>query len=206
MNKESILQKSRILLGDMSSVKFSDTQLETALAQVVEQVNVKVPHVLTEEFVDSMVENFLMLPDTEPFRNVLSLLCMDYEPPLSVAFYFEAGSPAQLIVVDELPDTQMQWRVKGVVSHRIEGLDGADFSTIPNYCEMLLASGTAAYALQMRNTQLSESVNQEAVHYQALQQNMNMFEKQFQTLLSAWQSGQPSIEPVLPDGKGWPVD
>ena len=69
-----------------------------------------------------------------------------------------------------------------------------------------MAIGTTAFALQLRNTQLAESANQETVQYQALQQNMRVFENQFQNMLHAWQSAQAQIEPLLPDGPGWQLE
>ena len=206
MNTESILQRTRVLLNDEPSVKFSNVQLETALGQVLVQLNAKVPHVSTLEFTEAPENDVLVLPVIDGLRNVLSLQCLDLQPPAQAAFHYDADHPTQLELQGDFPDQELHWRLKAVVNHRIEGLDGAETSTIPNYCEMLLASGTAAYALQMRNTQLSESVNQETAHYQAIQQNMKMYENQFQTMLMAWQSAQPQIEPVFPDGVGWPLD
>ena len=206
MNAETILQRTRILLGDASGVKFSDVQLQTALGQVLMELTARVPHVVRLQFAARVGDQLLTLPDGFAVRNVLSVRCLGCEVAQDVDFHFDLNSPDVVQLLDEVQTAELNWNVKIVTGHQIDGLDGADFSTIPGDCEMLLAIGTSAYALQMRNTQLAESANQETAHYQALHQNMRIFEEQFQKMLIAWQSAQPVIEPVLPDGPGWQLE
>jgi hypothetical protein len=206
MNTESIYQRARSMLGDISAVKFSDMQLETALSLVLAELNSRVPHVVTLQFEAAIVDQVLALPENFAARNVLSVECLDFDPPLNMAFHFDENLAEQVVLIDGLQNGVLNCRVKIVSGHQIEGLDGADFSTISNHCEMLLASGTAAHALKIRSTQLAESANQEPVQYQAVQQNMRIFEDQYLRMLSAWQSAQPVLHPPLPVGPGWQLD
>ena len=206
MNAESIVQCARTILSDVSGVKFSDVQLQTALAQVLADVDSKVPHVLRLQFTATAIDQVLIFPDGTTVRNVLSVACMNDDMVHNVAFRFDANSPGNVQLLDEVQASDLNWNVKVVTGHQIDGLDGAETSTILDHCEMLMAIGTTAYALQMRNTQLAESANQETIHYQAIQQNMHVYKEQFQNMLLAWQSAQPPIEPVLPDGPGWQLD
>ncbi|MBI9049288.1 MAG: hypothetical protein JEZ00_07710 [Anaerolineaceae bacterium] len=207
MNAAQIIQRTRTLLGDASGIKFSDIQLEAALSSVLAMVNAKVPRVVSLEIVQAVEDHRLTLTYTSPIRDVLRVETILSESARNMPFSYDASQPGIIHLLDDIAESEaFTWHIKLVSDHQLEGLDGAETSTIPTSCEMLLASGTAGQALQMRNTQLAESANQENAHSQILQQLSRGFDCQFRDMLQAWQSAQPTIMPVLSDEQGWQLD
>ena len=131
MNAESILQCARIILGDVSSVKFSDVQLLTALEQVLAEVNSKVPHVVLLQFAATPAGKILTLPVGVAARNVLFVKCLNLDPVQKVDFYFDENSPNVVKLMGKVQNCELNWEVKIVTGHQIDGLDGAETSTIP---------------------------------------------------------------------------
>ena len=205
MNMESILQQARVVLNDNSAIRFSDAQLELALASVMETINSRVPRILSIEITQMPVDACLQFAPEMVYRDVLAVECLDTTPPEEIAFKAEQGEDQlKLWLLSPLPVSVCQhWRVKMICDHNLEGMDGAETSTIPASCAALLVYGVAGKALQMRNIQLAESANQAGTKVQATERQSAGFEAQFQQLLSAWQSSQAAPAASLPT-LGWP--
>jgi hypothetical protein len=203
MNADQLMQRARILLGDKAGLKFSSEQLEAALASVLAQVNSQVPHVVTLESVQPVVDQTLTLQCETMIRDVLQVECLDFQPARRALFTYQEAGSTQVCLTEAWPSAQTtNWRIKLVTDHQLEGLDGALTSTIPPSCELLLAYGLASRALQMRSVQLAESANS-LVSSQAGERQADDFETHFEALLRAWQQSQPVPMDALPQEGGW---
>jgi hypothetical protein len=205
MNMQNVLQQTRIVLGDSAALKFSDAQLQAALQSVLETVNGRVPRIACVELTQTPADHMLSITPEVEYRDVLAVECLDLHPPRSVAFIYERmDGSLKVWLLPPLPELNYQhWRVKLVCDHQLQGMDGAETSTIPDSCLMLLVYGVAARALQMRNAQFAESANQASGKMQNAERMAVGFEAQFERLLQAWQFSQPVVADVLPSS-GWP--
>jgi hypothetical protein len=203
MNADQLIQRARILLGDKAGLKFSREQLEAALSSVLAQVNSQVPHIVTMESMQAVVDHTLTLESETAIRDVLQVECLDFQPARRALFTYQEAGSTQIRLTETWPSAQtMTWRIKLVTDHQLEGLDGALTSTIPTSCELLLAYGMASRALQMRSVQLAESANS-LVSSQVGERQAGEYETHFEALLRAWQQGQPVPMAVLPQESGW---
>jgi hypothetical protein len=207
MNLTQVYQRTRTILGDTTGLKFRDELLESALRAVLALINAHVPKIITREFQQHPTNNVLTLTTDVVVHDVLSVMCLDSNPIRSLNFNFDPNQPTQIdLEVSAVFDQECHWQVKLVTDQQIEGLDGAVFSTIPTSCEMLLAYGVAARALQMRNTQLAESANQASSRTQTVERLAVSLDAQFMQMLHAWQQSQPAATAVLPSGSGWQLE
>jgi len=159
----SLAGRVRLLVNDPDKKRFSDDLLTSAIRQALEQVNLRLPQVLINEFtvatsgreqVLSAISGCLFLvrlvmPGLTPDREL--------EPDEHFSYTLIDGFPTLHFTGDFIPQAGMVLQVHYATAHTIEGLDDADTTSLPEICEPALVNGAAGCAYTLRAASLVES-------------------------------------------------
>jgi hypothetical protein len=146
--------KARLLqlLGDGGEARYTAALLEESLRQALAAYGQVLPQVLEEPFSLEAEgrEHALALGSAPLF--VVRLVHPAQEPWQEVPFQFfvRGGQPVLVIGGGSLPQAGESYRLRYAAAHTLEGLDGAEVTSLPPANESLLIRGAAGYATLLR--------------------------------------------------------
>ncbi|NSW54216.1 MAG: hypothetical protein HPY85_17070 [Anaerolineae bacterium] len=210
MDRDSLHAHIRRLLGDASAARYGDELLDDALRDALTTLSLEVPLILeaTVNVLDSGTE--CDLDGLTRITQVLSV-CYPWDGMQSVTpslrswvFYWKSGVPALRLFRGSFTAGE-SIRLSYCALHRLEGLDGAAETTVPDTLQALLGLGAAARAASMRAAALLEAHGSPASdHNQLFALGQNWWQS-FTLQLMAMRPMGGSPQPALP-GFGWGLE
>jgi hypothetical protein len=160
--------KSRLLaaLEDPAGSRFSDSMIETAIRQALEEIDLRLPRVLTTEVEITTGGRDQSIPPLPGMLYLVDLAFADgentaisFEPEVQFT-YLLAGNHAELHFCGvTFPVSGSTLTVRYAARNTLEDLDDAAETTLPEVCENTLVNGAAGHACLLRASALSESYN-----------------------------------------------
>jgi hypothetical protein len=156
----------RQVLEDSAAKRFSDGMLESAIRQALNGINERLPLTVIHEVTVTTPGRDQPLTGLE---DCLYLICLTYpaesstarelEPETQFTYYLKDGVPTVHFAGEVLPQAGEHIRVRYAAQNRIDGLDGAETTTLPEACESALVNGSAGYACLLRAGSVVEAFN-----------------------------------------------
>jgi hypothetical protein len=192
----------RQVLEDPEAKRFSDGMLETAIRQALERINEPLPLNATGEVV---METSGRDQPLTGLTDCLYLVCLTYpvssgncrelEPETQFSYYLKNGVPTVHFAGDVVPQAGETIVVRYAAQNRLEGLDGAESTSLPAACESALVNGASGYACLLRAGSLVEAFNVRPVEAASLVDTghlwLNLFEKALSGLKVLQEFGYP---------------
>ena len=155
MDRDSLHAHVRSLLGDLLAVRYTSEQLDHAIRRALSTLSLSVPLVLEQTLTLAVSGVDCDLSALPGLTQVLSVVypwdAMD-AVPISLRdwlFYWNSGLPA-LRRTRGVFEAGEQVRICYCALHTVDGLDGAETTTVPDTLLGLLGLGAAGQAAMLR--------------------------------------------------------
>ncbi len=197
-----IINRTRTVLSDPVSLRFSDELLQEAVSNAMQTLSDRLPR---EEHIDFIVaisgRNQALAGLALPLYLIdirISILPDDetvLEPDLHFTYRMIDGQPVIHFLGELIPQAGQTLQVAYAACQTLSGLDGADTSTLPDGAFTALVNGAAGHACLLRSHMLLETSGVkpgEVDHLlQLAQLRLDLFEKNLDDLRIYQEFGFP---------------
>lgn len=154
--------RALVMLGDPAGSRYSTAQLDESLRAALEEYSEAFPQAMSQVVAVS-AEGRQQPLDVPGSLKTLVRAQYPYSGDSSPFFElmylsYPQGAPAVFFAGEAVPQAGEQFKVFYTAAHSVDGLDGAEATSVPAAHEGLLVRGAAGYACYMRAAQLSESL------------------------------------------------
>ena len=198
----------RILLDDSAATRFSDNLLGLALAQAIEEINQRVPRILSAEHTVTLAGRDQTLPALSGCRYIISVNMLledgssrDLEPETCFTYILNEGTPTLHFFGSNIPAVGERFIVLYCAGYTIEGLGGETITTLPVELENALIEGSAARACILRAGSLAEGYGRRSEESARLMEIGRRWERNFERALNGLKTLQEFGFPP-----GFPLD
>ncbi len=154
---DDINTRLRDLLEDSSGQRFSGDLLNVALRQSLDEINQRLPHILSTEFTVTSGGRDQSLAALNDCRYIISVTVpeengatRELEPETCFTYLLVNGTPTLHFLGTYLPAAGDSFRICYCAGYTVEGFEGQLTTTLPAALEGALVDGAAAQACLLR--------------------------------------------------------
>lgn len=198
----------RLMLDDSAAVRFSDNLLRIALSQALEEINQRIPRILTTEHAVTLTGRDQSLLTVTRCRYLISVMVptedgssRELQPETCFTYTLNGATPTLHFLGSSIPSVGDRLLVRYCAGYAIEGFNSDTSTTLPVELENALVEGSAARACILRAGSLVESYGLRNDETNRLMEIGRNWEKDFYRLLNGLKTMQEFGFPP-----GFPLD
>lgn len=205
---DDINTQVRVLLDDSAAARYSADLLNLALGQALEEINQRVPRILSAEHTVTLAGRDQPLPALSGCRYLINLTrtladgsSRALEPESGFTYVLSGGVPTLHFLGNTLPAEGEQFYVEYCAGYTIEGYNGETATSLPEELEHALIEGSAARACILRAGSLAEGYGRRGDESARLMEIGRRWEQSFARALDGFKTLQEFGFPP-----GFPLD
>ena len=206
----TFLARTLALLGDPSSVRYSNILLGEALSQALEEYSIAIPNLLIEEFSVVSSGREQLISSVPAFLNVLRVVFpFDETASEQTALdtfhaYHDGDYLAIHIGGPAVPAPGDVIQIYYTIPHTLQDLAGAASTTVNPAHHSLLCQGAAGFAALLRAAQMVENLGKRVADVENLQKWGTEQRHKFSATLQLLAAGHAHTSAL--SGSGWRLD
>ena len=207
-NLAEINSQLRALLDDSNAKRYTDSLLDAAIVQTLEEISQRLPGLLSAQHTVTIAGRDQVLSALTGCRYIVSIIrlegsaaCCELEPETSFTYLLLDGVPTLHFLGGDIPNIGETLIIHYAANYTLEGLAGQSATTLPATLENALVIGAAAQACFIRATNLVESYGLYGNESKRLEQVANGWRATFERTLNGLKTLQEFGFPP-----GFPLD
>ncbi|MEN6403534.1 MAG: hypothetical protein ABFD94_16455, partial [Armatimonadia bacterium] len=181
----------RSLLEDNEAKRFSDSLLGVALGQALDEINQRLPRLLSAQYTVTVSGRDQLLSTLTDCRYIVSVTIpedgggsRELEPETCFTYLLTGGVPTLHFLGAQLPAAGDRFTIRYTAGYTIEGFAGQLVTTLPAEMENALVNGAAAQACFLRAGSLVERYGSRGNESSRLTQIGNLWRATFERTLN----------------------